>query len=633
MCGIAGILTSGGSSRCQTRDVLLQMRAALNHRGPDGQGFWDDGEVGIALAHTRLAILDLSAAGHQPMVSPNGRYVLSFNGEIYNSVEVRLALERERRVDWRGHSDTEVLLRAIQEWGLERALKKSVGMFAVAVWDQEGRQLSLARDRFGEKPLLYGRLGGDIVFASELRAIEQHPAYERKIDLQAMELFFRRGYIPAPLSAVEGIRKVLPGQILRFSSEVGELDPARTIYWNLDHAVGRARSTDVRGGFIESRNQIRRLLERAIRGQLHADVPVGVLLSGGIDSSLVAAIAQGVSLSSVRTFTIGFDEAGFDEGHQARALAKQLGTEHQDLYLDATSVRDLVPELAATYDEPFADPSALPTLLLSRLVRGYVTVALSGDGGDESFCGYQRYLGSRVRQMWVMNRALGGFPSRSLFRSMGIAESVLSSARREKLRRLSALLDAEVSNNFESFYTWYTAKWLRSPIQSGGGPLPATAGPPLAGIDFERRMMALDTASYLPDDILVKVDRAAMSVGLETRAPFLDHRLVEFAWGLPLHYLRTADKGKLILRDLLDELVGGRLSRLPKKGFSAPIATWLRGPLRDWAEDLLAVGRLDDHGWLDSAEVRRRWQEHLSGTVDWSESLWGVLMLNSWASK
>jgi asparagine synthase (glutamine-hydrolysing) len=648
MCGIAGIWTRGVVDPLAAK----AMADALAHRGPDDSGLWDDRDAGIALAHRRLAIIDLSSAGHQPMVSACGRYVCTFNGEIYNHLVLRRELEREAAIAWRGHSDTETLLHAVARWGLVAALQRAVGMFALAVWDRQACTLSLARDRIGEKPLYYGWSAGRIVFASELKALRALPGAAYAVDADVLALYFRSNHVPAPWSILTGIYKVEPGTIVTIDAAARDTPPTVAPraggaaatgvecrrYWSLDAVVaaGPDESMDAEAAV----DGLEACLAEAIRGQVVADVPVGAFLSGGVDSSAIIALMRNLTDARVRTFTIGFDQAGFDEAPYARAVARHLDTEHDELYVTPADVRAVIAELPRIYDEPFADSSQIPTVLLSRMTRRSVTVALSGDAGDELFCGYNRYLVSR--RVWDMARAIPG----PLRHAVGRGVCAVAPDRWDRIARLPMMPAIPMlgvkAHKFgrmlrtplgtADIYRTSSEEWQDGVPVTIPGRLPSRIDdPPRTRATAEERMMHWDMMAYLPDDILTKVDRAAMASGLETRVPFLDHRVVEQAWRTPLRYKRRDGQGKWVLRQILYRYVPRTLIERPKAGFAIPIGAWLRGPLRDWAEALLSEAALDQDAALDRVAIRRRWVQHLAGTHDWTASLWGVLMYRAWA--
>ena len=634
MCGIAGYWRAGSTAEALS-GIGGRMAAALRHRGPDDEGIWLDPEAGLVLVHRRLAIVDLTAAGHQPMRSANGRYRLTFNGEIYNHLDIRRELEAGGlHPVWRGHSDTETLLAAIAAWGLERALQKSVGMFALTLWDGVEQTLQLARDRLGEKPLYYGWVAGGLAFASELKALRHIPGFDNGIDRQALSAYLQFLAVPSPLSIHTGLHKLPPAGILT----VGRTElttrtlPQATAYWSLAGAVSAGMAdplTDEAGALDE----LDRLLRAAVGGQMMADVPLGAFLSGGIDSSVVVALMQAQSSRPVQTFTIGFDEAGYDEAPHAAAVARHLGTDHHEIRVTSAEALATVPGLAALYDEPFGDSSQLPTYLVSRAARQSVTVSLSGDGGDEVFGGYNRHRwAARLwRQMQTtppaIRRAAGGA---MLTVPIGVWE-VLGRAlplNQPGLKAHKFAQRLQTVGNLDDLYDSFVSEW--SPGSLLDSEPRAAVGADFAALtDPSLRMMALDTARYLPDDILAKVDRAAMAISLETRVPILDHRVVEFAWRLPRSMKIRNHAGKWALRQVLYRYVPRELVERPKAGFAVPVAEWLRGPLRDWAEARLDAASLAG-GELDSRPINARWREHLSGRRDWSASLWAVLMFEDW---
>lgn len=645
MCGLTGFWSFGGSTEETARDRVKAMAGRILHRGPDDAGVWLDANSGIALGHRRLAVVDLSPAGHQPMVSSGGRFVLVFNGELYNHLALRQELAATGADPaWRGHSDTETLLACIEAWGVEATLKRSVGMFAVALWDREQRCLILARDRAGEKPLYYGWQGDTFLFGSELKALRAHPAFNAAVDRGALALYLRHNYIPAPYSIHQGIFKLPPGTWLELRQGQRDLEPRA--YWSLAEVAERGASDPFTGSDVEAVDEVARLLGNAVAGQQVADVPLGALLSGGIDSTLITALMQAWSRQPVRTFTIGFDEKAYDEATHARAVAAHLGTQHTELRLSANDALDLIPQLPSMYDEPFADSSQLPTHLVMRLARQHVTVALSGDAGDEFFGGYNRYfLGPRAwrRMGWMpapARHALGALmtcvPAHTINHWMAPLASRLGVAQLgNKAHKLGRGL--RHVGGIDDLYVSLVTEWPDADGMVVDGFIPANLldarerWPKLA--DPVARMMALDGLTYLPDDILVKVDRAAMAVSLETRAPFLDRDVMEFAWRLPLHMKLRDGKGKWILRQLLDRYVPRDLIERPKMGFGIPLDEWLRGPLREWAGDLLAEDRLRREGYLHPEAITRTWNAHLRGQGSFGYRLWSVLMFQAWLAE
>jgi asparagine synthase (glutamine-hydrolysing) len=618
------------------------MSDAIVHRGPDDLGIWTDAEAGIALIQRRLAIVDLSAAGHQPMVSADGRWLFNFNGEIYNHAELRKALDGEGRTPaggWRGHSDSETLLEAIAHWGLDSAIERSVGMFAISLWDRKSRTLQLVRDRFGEKPLYYGWAGRDFVFASELKAIRTHPDFDPTIDRRALHAFAARTNIPAPLSIYRRIFKLEPGCILTLTDLDPFDEPPATLirrYWSYEKVV-RAGLADPFATEAEALAALEAALNAAIDGQSVADVPIGAFLSGGIDSSAVTAFYQQRSANPVRTYTIGFDEAGYNEADDARAVAAHLGTIHHEQVVTAAEARDVIPLLPAIYDEPFADSSQIPTFIVSRFARRDVTVALTGDGGDELFAGYNRHvsapaLWNAIRQVprplrAVAGATLGRLPSR--FWSAGASTLPGGNSPLMGTKIQKALRIAGHARDFHDIYDDFLDEWAgeRSPVLGAGA---ATRAAAPAIVDDRVATMLRDATGYLPDDILAKVDRASMAVSLETRVPFLDHRLAAVAARIPLAMKVRGGKGKYILRKALFARAPAHLFDRPKAGFAVPVGEWIKGPLRGWAEELLEPRRLASEGWFDPAIVGARWADHFSGRRDSTPAIWSILMFQAW---
>lgn len=625
MCGIAGFWDpKGNQTESELRAVVGAMSQTLSHRGPDDSGTWVDPSAGIALGHTRLAIIDLSTCGRQPMASACGRYQVVYNGEIYNHEELRREIDHIGK-SWRGHSDTEVLLAAYSRWGIH-ATSRFVGMFAFALWDNHFRRLTLVRDRLGIKPLYYGWIDGVFVFGSELKALRRHPGFRGEIDREALALLLRHNYIPGPWSIYRGIRKLPPGMMLTVSAN-GRSEPAP--YWSLSDVVAAAKDKPFRGNEAEAIAQLDTLLHEAVRLRMIADVPLGAFLSGGIDSSLVVALMQQQSSRPVKTFTIGFEEREYDEAGYARQVAQHLGTEHTELYVSPQETIDVIPRLPEMFDEPFSDSSQIPTFLVSQLARRHVTVSLSGDGGDELFGGYNRYF--HIDRLW---RAINRIPSGLRVPGVRMAEAFVRRMPDWFARKLAWRLGRFKTASPGEMYASANIHWPDShALVLGASPVDSVATRPEAwppGISYLEQWMYADTATYLPDDILVKVDRASMAVGLEARVPLIDHRVVEFSWRLPLAWKIHGQSGKWILRRLLSRYVPESLFERPKMGFGVPIDHWLRGPLRDWAESLLSEKRLRDEGFFDPVPIRRKWLDHLSGRVDWHYHLWDVLMFQAW---
>ncbi len=643
MCGFVGFTNTSPDSK----NILSEMTSKLSHRGPDSSGLWVSNSDLISLGHTRLSIQDLSQAGHQPMVSECQRYVLAYNGEIYNHLELRKELiNLGHNVVWKGHSDTETLLVCLSILGKEKTLELLVGMFSFAFFDRHNKTLLLARDRFGEKPLYWGWSNNILLFGSELKAIKAHPGFIPKIDRTALSLYLRYCYVPSPLSIYEGIFKLLPGHFIELP--LGEdIRNLKTLtpspYWSVDNVVSSSLKKPFQGSAQEAIKELDTILRQTISGQLLADVDVGAFLSGGIDSSLIVSLMQAESKSKVKTFTIGFNEKGFNEAHEAKKIAKHIGTDHHELYVSATEAQKIVPKLPQIYCEPFADSSQIPTFLVSEMTKKYVTVALSGDGGDELFGGYNRYLS--VENLWNSSKkypkflkylgvnGLRMFSQRNwdnIFNNLNI---FLPSKYRlinagEKARKLSEVLMLE---NDHDYYKQLTSHWINSTdlvIDSGIHEFSEYPWHPLDSM--EHAMMSLDAKTYLSDDILAKVDRAAMANSLETRVPMLDQRVFEFAWKLPLNFKINKGQSKWILRQLLYNYVPRHLIERPKAGFGIPLAEWLRGPLKEWAESLINPQRLKEEGFFHPEEIWKKWIEHQSGDKNWQHHLWNILMFQAW---
>lgn len=660
MCGLTGFYSA---KHAPEQAVLTAMADVIQHRGPDDSGYWHDSEDGIGLAHRRLSILDLSPAGHQPMTSPYGRFVIVFNGEIYNHIEIRKELKKSNsEPHWRGHSDTETLLAGFDSWGIEATIKRTVGMFALVVWDKAEKTLTLTRDRMGEKPLYYGWNRGAFLFASELKALRAYPGFDSEINRDAITLLLRHNYIPAPYSIYRGIFKLWPGTMLTLQKGACNVCPwdvdeppfepfqgngvSLRPYWSLRDVAEQGQSQPFTGTESEAINELERVLTKAVQSQQISDVPLGAFLSGGVDSSTIVALMQAHASRPVKTFTIGFHEDGYNEAVFAKEVARHLGTEHTELYVTPDEAMAIIPRLPTLYDEPFSDASQIPTFLVSQLARQHVTVSLSGDAGDELFGGYNRYLFTSA--IW---KNIGWIP-RMGRHALANGITTISPSRWDQLnslispvipknKRLTRVGDnahkmAEIllAATPEAIYRDLVSHW-KSPaevIRRGREPLTTlTNRMSLANVTgLEHHMMFLDAISYLPDDILAKVDRAAMAVSLETRVPFLDHRVVEFAWRLPLNLKIRDGQGKWLLRQVLYKYVPREIIERPKMGFGVPIASWLRGPLREWAEELLDENRLKQEGFFNPVPIRLKWQEHLSGQRNWQYCLWDVLMYQAW---
>ena len=648
MCGLAGFLSfSNNVPHEEWEPLLVRMGNAIRHRGPDDNGIWKEIDSGIGLVHRRLAILDLSPAGHQPMRSNSERYILVFNGEIYNHLEIRNELEKLKKsapIRWRGHSDTETLLAGFDAWGIEDTLKKVVGMFAIAVWDKKKRELTLARDRLGEKPLYYGWQGNTLLFGSELKALKQHPDFVGEIDRNALALLMQHNYIPAPHSIYENIKKLVPGTYLTVSQKKSNAEAV--YYWDARQVIANGIANPFSGTAEEAVQQLENKLKAAVAQQMVADVPLGAFLSGGIDSSTIVALMQAQSTRPVRTFTIGFNEKNFNEAEHAKAVAKHLGTDHTELYITSKKALEVIPSLPSIYCEPFSDSSQIPTFLVSQLARGHVTVSLSGDGGDELFGGYDRYF----KAVHIHNK-LAGLPrlgqrllppilrklSPSIWNYLAAPASYLTNGRLKEIGNrvhlLADLLEHDSRSQLD-LYRYLISHWKKpTELVLNSKELSGTVTWPVQENQipqFLNQMMGSDMLNYLPEDILTKVDRAAMAVSLETRVPLLDHRVVEFAWTVPLACKIHNGEGKWPLKQLLYKYVPKKLMERPKMGFGVPIAAWLRNPLRAWGEELLSEQRLKNQGFFNPALVWEKWAEHQSGTYDWEHHLWTVLMFQAW---
>jgi len=631
MCGLAGFISFESSN---LKDSLIRMINTLAHRGPDDQDIWL--EAGVGLAHRRLSILDLSPDGRQPMLSPSGRYVIVYNGEVYNFKDIRSQLSG---IAWRGHSDTEVILAAIETWGLEAALQKFIGMFAFALWDKHTATLHLVRDRLGIKPLYYGWSGKTFLFGSELKALRAWPSFDGKVNRNALALFLKHKYVPTPYSIYENIYKLPQGHVLSISADIKPNNlPEAKAYWSAQNVIETANAFS--GSSEEAIEQLESLLKDAIKLRMVADVPLGAFLSGGIDSSTVVALMQTMSSQRVSTFSIGFQQDAYNEAQYAKAVAEHLNTNHTELYVSGKEAMAVIPQLPSLYDEPFAASSQIPTYLVSKLARSDVTIALSGDGGDELFAGYTRYLWAS--KIWnkmnsvprslreILAKILQSVPPHlwdSIFKLLPSKfQQTLPS---EKIRKLADILPL---NTADDIYRHLASDWTESIVVGGDIPPYALNDKTIADRfpNFTERMMYLDLMTFLPDEVLTKVDRATMGASLEARVPLLDHRVVEFAWQLPLSLKLHDGQGKYPLRQILYKYVPKELIERPKMGFGVPIDEWLRGDLRDWAGDLLSPERLKREGFFDVSAIQEKWKEHSSGKRNWQSHLWNVLMFEAW---
>ena len=621
------------------------MTDALVHRGPDDVGVWTDPKIGVAFGHRRLSIQDLSSEGHQPMTSACDRFVMSYNGEIYNFQEIRKDLE-QNGFQFRGHSDTEVLLAAITEWGLENTLKQLIGMFAIAIWDKEQESLTLVRDPVGKKPLFYGWCHQTFLFGSELKALRAHPEFDAPIDRNALGLFIKYSWVPSPYCIYQGLRKLPPGHLITIDSNSRLENVIPRSFWSAREVAEQGERTPFTGSLEEATNELETLLQTTVRSRMIADVSLGALLSGGFDSSVVVAMMQSISPRPIKTFSIGFWETQYNEAQHAKDIARHLGTDHTELYISPTDAQSIIPEIPKIYDEPFADSSQIPTVLLSQVARQNVQVALSGDGGDELFAGYTKY--PECLKRWKT------WGNRPLWVRKQMAD-VMTSIGRTSWN----LLGASYNSSTEEIPSWQK---LFGRMEKKSRWISATSGADLVALRHARcrriqdyvlhaketncllttsndwaavsdpiqGMMYVDFVTFLTDDILVKVDRASMSVSLEVRCPLLDTRLVEFAWSLPLSMRLQGLKGKIVLRNVLKRYVPPELTERPKKGFAVPVSEWIKGPLREWAEQLLDETRLREQGLLEPDAVHRVWQQHLSGWQDHDTLLWSILMFQAW---
>jgi len=636
MCGLAGYIDLNAST---SNDILHQngeaMAKAIVHRGPDDHGVWVDAKAGIALAQARLSIIDLSSAGHQPMVSASGRFVMVYNGEIYNTEGLRKDLNG---INWVGHSDTEVILEGCARWGIKATVKKLIGMFAIALWDRGTQSLTLVRDRFGIKPLYWGEVDGTFLFGSELKALKALGGWRKEIDRNALASYLRFNYVPAPHSILKGIRKLMPGHMVTWSNGAVKIEA----YWSLRSVASQGLTNPIDIGDDEAISKLDSLVQDAVGRRMVADVPVGAFLSGGIDSSTVVAAMVAKNSGPVHTFSIGMGEPGYNEAEHAKAIAKHLGTDHTELYVTPDDARSVIPNLPNYYDEPFADSSQIPTFLVSQMARKSVTVALSGDGGDELFCGYNRYFwGDRL---WRKTGPLPGFVKHGLagaIRSLGPDQwdalgKIIPARLRPQLLGIKAHKAADVlsltdqAELFRRLVTVWDDPTLLVPGSSEPHDVLWDQSLEKDVQPFQERMQVLDGLTYLPDDILTKVDRASMAVSLEVRVPLLDHRIAEFAYQLPRNMRVRSGQGKWILRQVLARHVPRELFERPKMGFGIPIGKWLSGPLRDWAEDLLDPKKLEQDGLLKAAPIRAAWEAHLSGRTNNEVQLWTVLMFQAW---
>ncbi|MDA8985313.1 asparagine synthase (glutamine-hydrolyzing) [Candidatus Pelagibacter sp.] len=646
MCGITGFYSKTSSI---FDNVILKMNSAIAHRGPDGNNSWQDKNSGIVFGHQRLSILDLSRAGSQPMLSGSGRFIITYNGEIYNHLEIRKDLKRiNSSIKWKSNSDTETLLEALEFWGIEKTLNKIIGMFAFGIWDKKYRILTLARDRMGEKPLYFGWQGKGnnkvFLFGSELKALKVHPEFNSEISRNAISLQLRHNYIPDPYSIYKDIYKLLPGHYLQLKENElkKNLLPNPKVYWSLIESAIYGNSNQLPLNKNNIQNDLEKRLQSSVKKQMISDAPLGAFLSGGIDSSTVVAMMQSQSNHNIKTFTIGFSEDDYNEAHYAKKIAKHLGTDHTELYCSSKTALEVIPKLPTIYDEPFSDSSQIPTFILSQLTKQHVKVALSGDGGDELFCGYNRYISTNK---WSKTFNSIPIPLRK------ILSHLLKSISQNNWNYLSKILpglnentnlghkihkgaNALEANTLSDLYYILSSKWQNPNAIVIGSKEQETSltkfKPELSSLNNHQKMMVIDLITYLPNDILVKVDRASMASSLESRMPFLDHELIEYVWKIPHSLKYKNGQGKWILKKILNNYVPKDLTERPKKGFGIPLDSWLRGPLKDWSENLLNEKRLSQEGYFNPKLIRDKWNEHLSNKKNWQHDLWNVLMFQAW---
>ena len=631
MCGISGFYSKTSST---FNNAILKMNLAIFHRGPDSNNFWQDKNSGIVFGHQRLSIIDLSTKGNQPMVSNSGRFIITYNGEIYNHLEIRKDLKKiNSNIKWKSNTDTETLLEALEFWGIVKTLNKIDGMFAFGIWDKKTRNLILARDRIGEKPLYFGWQGkGDnkvFIFGSELKALKAHPEFNGEIYRDAIALQLRHNSIPDPYSIYKDIYKLLPGHYLQLKEDdlKRNLLPTPKPYWSLTKSAIYGNSNQLTLSEADIQKDLEKYIKNSVKKQMISDAPIGAFLSGGIDSSTIVALMQSQSNHPIRTFTIGFSENDFNEAKYAKKIAKHLGTNHTELYVSSKAAMDVIPKLPTIYDEPFSDSSQIPTFLLSQLAKPHVKVALSGDGADELFCGYDRYISTNNR-----SKKLNLIPlSLRKILAYGIKSISPNNWIGYKMHKGANALEAETLSNL---YYILCSQWQDPTKTVINSKEPSTLltnlKPELKGLNSQQEMMVLDFITYLPNDILVKLDRATMASSLETRVPFLDHKLIEYVWTIPHSLKLKKGDGKWILKQILNQYVPKNLTERPKMGFGVPLGSWLRGPLRDWAENLLNEKRLMQEGYFNPKLIRDKWSEHLSNKKNWEHALWNVLMFQAW---
>lgn len=640
MCGIAGFISNNS---LDFKVVLNKMVAEMKHRGPNNSGVWFNNHYNLGLGHTRLSIVDLSEAGSQPMHSKSGRYTIIFNGEIYNHLVIREELEAKCRVNWNGTSDTETILEAIDLWGIDRTIEACVGMFAVAIWDSKSKNLSLVRDRMGEKPIYYGWVNGNFIFASELKAIQSFPLFNNSINRNALALFLKHCSIPEPYSIYENIFKLESGSSL--SINVNSQEVKKKQYWSIEKMVNENNQPSFRGSSNQAIESLENLISNAVSIQMQADVPLGAFLSGGVDSSVVVALMQKQSYKKVNTFSIGFDQKEYNEAEHAKKVANHIGTNHCETYISGKEVLDIVPLLPKIYSEPFSEASQIPTFLVSKIAKEKVTVSLTGDGGDELFCGYSRY--QLANKSWSKSSKVPYFLRSNLFKGVskmpiGFLEMIFKplegkvDKNGKEINFVDKILKAAPLLNFNEKKEFYHKGFMTHNLDATDWVLKSEESQTkfqnnkLKIDSFFAEMMAIDLMTYLPNNNLTKLDRAGMSNSLETRVPLLDHRIVEFAMSLPMEYKLRNGVDKWVLREVLYKYVPKRLIERPKMGFGVPLGEWLRGPLRDWCENLLDEKRLNEEGFFNSQIIREKWIEHLSGKRNWGVQLWDVIVFQDW---
>lgn len=638
MCGIAGFLENGVHRKTDRSEAILRaMGNSMLQRGPDDSGIWLNSTGRIGLSHRRLSVMDLSEAGHQPMASPSGRYIIAYNGEIYNHLDLRKALnDSVLNKVWNGSSDTETLLHGFEHWGIQATLQRTVGMFAIAVWDLAESALYLARDRLGEKPLYYGWQGQVFLFGSQLKALRAHPDFHAEISRDSLGLYLSYNYVPAPYSIYSGISKLLPGHIGRISFKDARLETWP--YWSGPEMMLAGVANRIKCTADQAVDQLETVLGKAVEQCMISDMPVGAFLSGGIDSSAIVALMQQRSTKPVQTFTIGYQDGKYSEAHDAKAIARHLGTIHTELYVSPEQARDIIPSIPEHYDEPFADSSQIPAMLVSKLASEQVTVALSGDGGDELFAGYNRHSFSDKYASWIFaapaplrRRVAGAILARRPEQLSRYLSFLPMRSAGDKMHKAAAAMLCDSSDDlYRIFCTNGTNPITDAHGSQGLGSIIDRFSGQLESLTVTERMMALDTLTYLPDDIMVKVDRASMAMSLECRAPFLDHRVLDYAWRLPMDLKLRNGQSKWVLRQLAYRHIPARMLDRPKMGFGFPIDNWLRGPLREWVEELISEKRLTEGGWFSPEVVRKCWQEHLNGSRNWSVQLWAILMFETW---